>query len=332
MEKITSFMKKIYCSNNDVLIQICDSIVEFKVIAKIIEYAQNQIPKGAIKTTQYNKWDSKLIKFKLSDITKNNNRNYALSAIERFSNIKVNCDIDDGVFTVHIISAVTKDNDSDYVEIRIDRPVWNIVLNFTRGFKKMNPDIYKSLRKTSSVIFYFMVCDNSDDYVEYVDVDKFRSIFKIENKYKVVSELERCIIKPAQQELDEKSDYSFDYKIEKQGRNVVGFSFTKRKTDNDISKHKEELKDNRRISVRIAKSITDKKVWNALITVFDTETELAALKDKIFDAGSEFMDEIVRKLPSIKKKAESRGIKPSDLIRILISAHIKKMESEANLK
>lgn len=50
-------------------------------------------------------------------------------------------------------------------------------------------------------------------------------MFKISDKYKLVSDFFRKVIEPAKRELDAKSPYSFEYKINKSGRKFHSITF-----------------------------------------------------------------------------------------------------------
>lgn len=315
-------MKKIYQPNNDILIQLCKSITEFRILAKIIEKAQTQIPKGCVFNEQYNEWNIKEVSFKVIDISNHGARGKIVKdALIKLRSTPVKYNINDDVELNTGIILSFKANRNGTIEMLVDKVVWDMVLNFTRGFKKLDSTIYNSLRKHSSIIFYFMICDNSDNFVERVPIDKLRKIFHIEDKYKLTAEIERVIIAPAQKELDEKSDYSFNYKKIKDGRNIVAYEFTKRDTNNKISIKRKQMKRDIELKLNVTSNVSGSvENRNKLLKLFNnSKKELSDLNEEFDKLGDDFVEELIRKSNSIRNVAKSHNRKTSDVVRGIIN-------------
>lgn len=318
-------MKNVYYSNDDTIISLCESVIEFRIFFKIIEEAQIQIPSGRVYSKLYNKWDIKEVTFNPSDISSNNNnRKVVNDVLKKMRKIEFVYTDKEGreKHTGIIHSYRTLENGK--IEMIVDWYIWNIILDFTRGFKVLNPEIYRNLKKRSSIILYFILCSKDNGYTEKMPIDKIRKIFGIDDKYQNVAEIERRLIIPALNELDEKSDFSFNYKKVKSGKNVIRFDITKRSTDNEVSRKISERKGNRYMTKRINKGFINKEIYNAFIDAFDgSEYEVATLSDKMIEVGEEYLNKILKKIDKVRNKAEEKGKRTSDIVRILISKKLR---------
>ncbi len=112
-----------------------------------------------------------------------------------------------------------------YIYAQVDIEVWNAILNFTKGFKTVDLNIAMKLKNKYAVRFYEFV--NRQSVPITYSLEKLREIFGLENKYKQTSHMLRMVIDVAKKELDEKSPYTFDYKVNRiyngkgKGRNSI---------------------------------------------------------------------------------------------------------------
>lgn len=56
-------------------------------------------------------------------------------------------------------------------------------------------------------------------------IDKLKEMFKLEDKYKRVNDFFKYVIEPAKRELDKYSPFSFEYKINKEGKKYKSITF-----------------------------------------------------------------------------------------------------------
>lgn len=318
-------MKKVYYPNEDLIVQTCGSVTEFRIIAKIIEKAQEQIPKGRVSNESYNKWDTNKVSFSISEVSSDKNcRDFIIKVLEKMRLTSLEYTTKDGAERHIGIIAAYQVLKRGKIEMFVDSYVWSIILDFTKGFRVLNPDIYMNLKRRPSIILYFMLCGKPNGYEEMVPMEKLRKILDIEGKYPNVAEIERRLIIPARDELDEKSDFSFNPKKVKSGKKVKRYDFTKRSTDNEVSRKISERKGNMHMTKRINKGFINKEIYNAFIDAFDgSEYEVATLSDKMIEVGEEYLNKILKKIDKIRDKAKEKGKKTSDIVRILISRKLK---------
>lgn len=87
-------------------------------------------------------------------------------------------------------------------------------------FANIDLIIVKGLKSKYAVILYEIVCDYKDVEIPAMTISDFRKIFGIENKYSKMRDVQRRILEPACQELNENPDVPFeiDYNLMKRGK------------------------------------------------------------------------------------------------------------------
>lgn len=113
---------------------------------------------------------------------------------------------------MHVIDLVDGDLGGGTVTVVLKQIVWNMLLDFTKGYleydmnvvsklsKPLSRLLYKQLRKQKGVICY--------------SIETFRKDFGLEDKYVGRnSDLIKCVVEPARLELDRVSDWTFSYDL-----------------------------------------------------------------------------------------------------------------------
>lgn len=112
---------------------------------------------------------------------------------------------------------------SSTVSFTIHPKIWDCILDFSKGFKKYELKTAMSFESAYSMRFYELMSGQKLP-ISYT-IDYLKSTFQIENKYKQINDFIKRVIEPAKKELDEKSPYSFEYKINKTGRKFTSITF-----------------------------------------------------------------------------------------------------------
>lgn len=81
------------------------------------------------------------------------------------------------------------------------------------------------LQSPYSIRLYELLMQFNSTKERVINVDDFRNILKLEEKYAQFKILNRDVIKPAVKELNQRSDLVITYETIKQGRNVVALAF-----------------------------------------------------------------------------------------------------------
>ena len=108
------------------------------------------------------------------------------------------------------------------VSFTIHPKIWDCMLDFSKGFRKYELQTAMSFESVYSMRFYELL--SGQKYPLSYGFEDLKAMFQIEGKYKQVNDFLRYVVEPAKKELDEKSPYSFVYKINKTGRKYTSIT------------------------------------------------------------------------------------------------------------
>ena len=133
-------------------------------------------------------------------------------------------DEDDNHISVPFIERVVIKRHSGVAKFRMSELVYKAFSDFTRGFRKLEFELTLSFSSIYSIRFYELLSGQKTP-VTYT-IEEIKRWFKIEDKYtnKPTNFIKR-VIEPAKKELDEKSPYSFEYAINKRGKEFYSITF-----------------------------------------------------------------------------------------------------------
>lgn len=112
---------------------------------------------------------------------------------------------------------------SSKVSFIVDTRVWDVLLDFSKGFSRYNLEVAFRLESAYSMRFYEMLSSQSEP-ISY-SIDFLRKEFRLENKYAHTKDFIRRVIISAKNELDEKSPVSFTFTPVKNGRKITQIIF-----------------------------------------------------------------------------------------------------------
>lgn len=110
-----------------------------------------------------------------------------------------------------ILNDVDVDKISGKMIIRVNRNIWNAMLDFSKGFRKYELETAVKLRGKYSLRIYKLVSKQSTP-ISYTIAD-LRKMWGLTEKYKKVDDFVKNTIEAAKKELDNVSPYSFDYAL-----------------------------------------------------------------------------------------------------------------------
>lgn len=160
--------------------------------------------------------------------------------------------------------------------------IWDCILNFSKGYRKIEMKIVKDFISVYSMRFYELISGQHRPLT--YSIDDLKMMFKLENKYKDTSLFIKRTIDSAKKELDQKSPYSFEYKLNRHGKggkiNSVTFYPTQNPEFKDQFLEQKELQ--KRISLRWDLS---QKTIDSLKTIFSFDSnEINQHKDLFEEA------------------------------------------------
>lgn len=316
------------------------SIYEKRIMYKIIEALQYQLQGQTIKTfKKIENSDYKEITITIKDMLqseKDKNHFQLKKALKSLSNRTYDKE------TNNITNTTDKNNAKNWELIRlIDRPkiingetmkfeihedVFNAIFEFAKGYRQFELKTILSLKSIYSMRLYELISKQTSPKIYSIETLKY--IFELENKYKKNNDFIKRIIEPAQQELNEKSPYSFDWKPN-EGRTITHITFIPKK----ITTNQDDKLEEKRLSKRINPSmIISKEITKTLKEYYDfTDQEIKNnipfLKEYITHL------DLKNKLSELKRRSETepKTTKQRWIIGILkkeLSNHEKKLKKQ----
>ena len=106
---------------------------------------------------------------------------------------------------------------------RMSELIYKAFVDYTKGYRKFEFELSLSMSSGYSMRLYELISGQIEPLT--FEIKHLKQIFKLENNYKRVNDFIRYVIEPAKKELDEKSPYTFEYKINKTGRKFTSITF-----------------------------------------------------------------------------------------------------------
>lgn len=194
--------------------------------------------------------------------------------------------------------------------------IWDCMLDFSKGFRKYELQTAMQFDSIYAMRFYELLSGQTTP-LSY-GIDELKERFQVADKYKRVNDFIRFVIEPAKAELDEKSPYSFTYKINKKGRTYHSITFfpvyKSEYRDSDLEKR--NLQKKVAVSWFLAKNEKDYLVHN-----FDfTSAEIKQHLD-LFKQASNNLD-LIDFLSKVKPRA-NRAKNPKGYVIASLKSQLK---------
>lgn len=110
-----------------------------------------------------------------------------------------------------------------FVSFRIHPIMAAAFMDFSMGHRKFELKTSMQFESVYAMRFYELMSGQKDPIT--FGIDKLKEMFKLEEKYKRVNDFFKYVIDPAKRELDKYSPFSFEYKINKDGRKYKSITF-----------------------------------------------------------------------------------------------------------
>lgn len=95
--------------------------------------------------------------------------------------------------------------------------------NFAKGYRKYELKTAMEFDSIYTMRFYELL-SGQERPLSFL-IEELKKMFRIEDKYKQINDFIKRVIEPAKKELSEKAPYSFEYKINKQGKKYHSITF-----------------------------------------------------------------------------------------------------------
>jgi hypothetical protein len=186
-----------------------------------------------------------------------------------------------------------------FVEFEVSAEVYSCMLNFVKGYRKFELLTAMSFNSEYSMRFYELMSGQRTPLT--YKIEELKTMFQLQNKYPRNPDFIKRVIEPAKKELDEKSPFSFEYGVNKQGKQFHSVTFypVAIPTNRDETVERKSLQKQISLSWMLDKierqyfndmGFSDRQIKNNLDTILEAKKlfpdfmfELSILKGKMRD-------------------------------------------------
>jgi len=218
---------------------------------------------------------------------------------------------------IGIIETPIVDKGNEFIEFKIHPEIYTAILDFSKGFRKFELKTAMSFDTIYAMRFYELFSGKTNPIT--YSIRDLKIMFRIENRYKLFADFRRYVIDTAKKELDKKAPYSFEYKVNKDGRKSVSITFYPVL----IPENRDEELEKRALQKRLSPSWElDKMIIDYLKQNFAfSSKEISYNIDLLKDAQTKL--DLMFFLSSLKRKALEKA-KPKGYVIGAIKREIKK--------
>lgn len=206
------------------------NVYEKRVIYNLVRLAQSQIEGVRLSESLYRidhaYREYVMIELPMSDfLTDEDDKNHSrIKAALRSLHQKTFTYEDNGVWECFSIIANPRIRQrSSKVSFIVDARVWDVLLDFSRGFSRYDLKIAFTLESSYSMRLYELMAGQREPIA--YSVDSLRREFRLEEKYRLTKDFIRRVIDSAKNELDLKSPVTFTYRPLKDGKKITRILF-----------------------------------------------------------------------------------------------------------
>lgn len=200
---------------------------EKRILYRVIEAIQHEIEGKQLQDLKIktNLFNDKVFKMPISMFLKDEkDQNYfrIKNALIRLRNRVV--EFDDGVsWRVYGMIEKPRLEYKGFVEFEIPAEVYSCMLNFVKGYRKFELLTAISFNSEYTMRFYELFSGQKTPLI--YTIDSLKEMFQIADKYPRNPDFVKRVVESAKKELDEKSPFSFEYSIIKQGKKFHSIKF-----------------------------------------------------------------------------------------------------------
>ena len=206
------------------------NVYEKRIIYNLVRLAQSQLEGVKLSDSLYKidhaYKDYLVVELPISDfLTDQDDKNHSrIKAALKSLHQKTFTYQEDGVWECFSIIANPKIRlRSSKVSFIVDSRVWNVLLNFTKGFSRYDLEIAFKLESTYSMRFYELLAGQKEPIA--YSIENLRKEFKLDGKYKLNKDFIRRVVESAKNELDLKSPVTFTFRPLKEGKKITRIMF-----------------------------------------------------------------------------------------------------------
>lgn len=219
------------------------SLYEQRILLKVVEYSQSRL-KGLTIARNLEQWqhdfDNVKMIIPIKDILTDGSQHYNQVHLAALQLSHRNFEYQDprkgDWFATPLIYNISHDARSGVLEFYVARKLFDVILDFTKGFRQYSLETALSIPSPYASRFYSLMCGQTSPLR--FEVPELKKMFGVEDKYAQTADFIKKVIVPSQKLLDDQGVTSFTFSRVKSGTKVVALLFFPVKRD---SKSKEQL-------------------------------------------------------------------------------------------
>ncbi|HZJ36559.1 MAG TPA: replication initiation protein [Gillisia sp.] len=224
------------------------------IMYKMVEIAQDDLkgkklgPGYSINQTLFN---DKILEIPIKDFLPEGDKNHAQvkKALTSLRNKTIEYEDAREWRLIGIIEKPVVEKYSDKVVFEVQPLIWEAILNFSKGHTRYELHAAMEFKSVYAMRFYEMFSKNLKPLTLHIDTLKER--FGLSDKYtNRPSDFIKYVVVAAKKELDLKSEFSFNYSIHKDGRQMSSIKFVPYHIPANKNPQREALNLQKRISPR----------------------------------------------------------------------------------
>lgn len=202
-----------------ILYQIIKAAQKARKGVRLKDYVGHQLPHHLY---------GQVVEIKISDILiGEDNQNYtaAIKALSSFQKKTIEYEDQNVWRSSVILSDIVMFKREGYAELKVNDFVWDKLLDMAKGYSEYELNVAQSLQSTYSMRMYEFIASQKMAFDRPIPIDVIKKALGIENKYKLFGDFKKRVLDVAKKELDEKSPKTFNYRVAKSGRKIIGLWF-----------------------------------------------------------------------------------------------------------
>lgn len=140
-----------------------------------------------------------------------------------------------------VIDAVIQ-NRRGLLEFSIKKDIFDVLVDFSKGWRRFQLNLAMSLSSVYSMRMYEIIASKEQPHTYIFNLEKFKSILYLQNKYSRTFDFKDKILDTAKKELDAKATISFDYSIKRDIITIVSYRVEKNKQNTLSNQERSEKK------------------------------------------------------------------------------------------
>lgn len=201
------------------------SVDEKRILLRLVETWQSMIEgaklKGKINKTLFGHYT---LEFPISYFVMEGQTNYnrIKDALRSLNEKKFEYE-DENEWEIIRIIEMPRIQHRENIQFTLNSKIVDCFLNFSKGYRKFELETSLMFSSVYSMRFYELFSGQKSPLV--YTIDSLKEMFQLTDKYQRAPDFLKYVVEPAKKELDNKSPFSFEYSVIKQGRKFHAIKF-----------------------------------------------------------------------------------------------------------